>query len=350
MDIFNRLDKLIIFFVIYSFASICFFKLLPYTFPFIIALILSYILRKPTIYLIRRFKLKPALSALLTTLAFFFTFMLFFLLGIHALFLEIINITNNSKLYIYNTSNFIIDSIYKLQSYYKSLNSDIISYIEASLFKIWSNVVSQFAELSINSVHQVFSVLSAIPYIAMILIFTLISTYFFTKDFSSRSASSFVTEIFPNQSNKIFTVFNASKKMLLGYIASSLLLVLMSFVMTFVGFSFFKVKYALLLSIIASILDLLPVVGMPIIYFPIIFIYILHKDYYTGIGLICLYLLVLITRQILEPKIMSSYLNLHPVAVICAIFIGIKLNGFYGIFFCIFLLISYEICKKVDLL
>ncbi|EDT70825.1 sporulation integral membrane protein YtvI [Clostridium perfringens D str. JGS1721] len=47
---------------------------------------------------------------------------------------------------------------------------------------------------------------------------------------------------------------------------------------------------------------------------------------------------------------MSSTLGIHPLLILICIFIGLELNGLLGIVFCIFLIIFFNIFKKVNVL
>ena len=98
----------------------------------------------------------------------------------------------------------------------------------------------------------------------MLLIFTVISTYFLSKELNtinfSKTLSNYLNS---NYSNRILTILYEIKKMFLTYCFSYLFLIFISFVLTFLGFSFLNIKYALLLSVIAALLDLLPVLVCP---------------------------------------------------------------------------------------
>ena len=50
-----------------------------------------------------------------------------------------------------------------------------------------------------------------------------------------------------------------------------------------------------------------------------------------AIGLGVLYVVVLVQRQIMEPKILSSSIGLDPLATLIALFVGFKLLGFLGL-------------------
>jgi predicted PurR-regulated permease PerM len=50
-----------------------------------------------------------------------------------------------------------------------------------------------------------------------------------------------------------------------------------------------------------------------------------------AIGLGVLYLVVLVQRQVMEPKVLSSNIGLDPLATLIALFVGFKLIGFLGL-------------------
>ena len=50
-----------------------------------------------------------------------------------------------------------------------------------------------------------------------------------------------------------------------------------------------------------------------------------------AIGLAVLYIIVIVQRQLIEPKILSSSIGLDPLATLIALFIGYKWIGFLGL-------------------
>lgn len=51
-----------------------------------------------------------------------------------------------------------------------------------------------------------------------------------------------------------------------------------------------------------------------------------------AIGLILLYLLIIISRQLLETKFISHKFRVHPLAIIIGLYIGLKIFGIIGLF------------------
>jgi len=196
---------------------------------------------------------------------------------------------------------------------------------------------------------QTLSLVSIIPYALMVLLFTILTTYFFTKDLSSTNRKKLIL-ITAKSEDRIRSIFDESKKMLKNYFLSYLLIITITFLETLVVFIIFNVKYAVTLSILCGVFDLLPILGIGSIYLPLIIIFFISKNIIAALGLLISYIIITIIRQIIEPKIVSSSLGINPVAVLASIFIGLKANGIIGMLFCMFLLVFYNILKKVNVL
>jgi predicted PurR-regulated permease PerM len=73
-------------------------------------------------------------------------------------------------------------------------------------------------------------------------------------------------------------------------------------------------------------------------------------NYFAAIGLIVLFVLISAVRQIVEPRIVSTSLGLHPVLVLAVIFIGLKAYGFIGMIYLTFLIVLYKVLKTAKVL
>ncbi|WDC85353.1 AI-2E family transporter [Caloramator sp. mosi_1] len=193
------------------------------------------------------------------------------------------------------------------------------------------------------------SIIIQLPVIFLILFVSLISSYFFSKDMLNFRAS--ILNIFtPDGKRKFSLIVEELNKSLTSYMRAYSFIVTLTFLETYIGFSILNIKYALILSIISAIFDVLPILGIGAVYTAVALYFIITKNYIIAIGIFILYLLVTVVRQILEPKLVSASLGLHPVAVLAAIFIGIKAYGFIGMIYLIFLMVLYNILKKTKIL
>jgi sporulation integral membrane protein YtvI len=345
----NKIDLYCIFILCYTLVFMVFFATLGYTLPFILALIFAFILQKPTKFLIRKFKLKNSMAALITTIFFFTVLISLLSWGITALTQETIQLGKNTQVYISNNSNNISTVVERITNYYKNLDPTIVNAIESNLSSLYSKF-SYMTAFILKSIISIFiNFLSSIPYTFMVILFTLLSTYFFTKDLTS-AKHKILTIIPQEKTDRLLYIFDQTKKMFGNYILSYLLIITVTFLETIIAFLILKVKYAVILSIACGILDLLPILGIGAIYIPLAIVYGLNGNIFTCLGLIACYALVTIVRQIIEPKIISSSLGIHPVAVLAALFIGLKANGISGMLFCIFFVVFFNIMRKVKVI
>lgn len=345
----EKIDKLVVFFIIYTILFLVFFKTLSYTLPFVLAFVFALILQKPTKYLVKKFKIKISLASILTTIIFFTIIISLLTWGIAALTTEAIQLGKNTQVYITGNTDLINKYVDILREYYKNLDPSIVKTIQDSLSSSINKISALTASFVGGMVSGLLNFLASVPYIIMVVLFTLLATYFFTKDMTS--AKNKIRDIIPSQSTiKLSYIVNESKKMLGGYAFSYTIIIFITFLETLIGFSIFRVKYTLILSVVSAIFDLLPILGIGSIYVPVAIIYYISGSKFTAFGVLILYGVVSLIRQIIEPRIVSSSLGLHPVAVLAAIFIGLKASGIAGMFFCMFLVVFYNIFRKVKVL
>ncbi|MEG1794928.1 MAG: sporulation integral membrane protein YtvI [Clostridium sp.] len=344
----KRLDKIFIFFILYAVVFVVFVKTLGYTLPFVMALLSALILVKPTRHLIKRFKIPNALAALLTTITFFSTISIVVFVTISKLSQEVIQFTKGVQTYISTNPTLISDFLGRIESFYFNLDPSIIGVIESNLSSSFTKLSNLALVVSSAVLSGVIGVVTSMPYILMVTIFTFISTYYFTKDMAKGKKT--LIDSISHDNNKISSTLNEAKKMLSNYLISYLMVLSVTFIVVLTGFLILRVKYAIFLSVVAAIVDVMPVLGIGSALAPLAIFYLVTGNYFTGVGLVILYLIAMITRQIVEPKIVSSSLELYPVTVLAALFIGLKANGLIGMFFCLFLVVTYKILEKVELL
>ena len=119
----------------------------------------------------------------------------------------------------------------------------------------------------------------------------------------------------------------------ISFIRAEILLAVLTSVLTALIFWLLKIPGAIAYGFLAGVLDFIPVVGPGMLYLPLIFIFCLFKNYYQAVWLVILYFLVLFLRQLGEAKLIGENLQIHPLAVIFLVYLGMKLFGLTGILF-----------------
>ncbi|MFP3723125.1 sporulation integral membrane protein YtvI [Niallia circulans] len=172
--------------------------------------------------------------------------------------------------------------------------------------------------------------LSWFPNAASVLIFSLLATFFISKDWGRLSLK--FGKFFPSKwLNSGKTVFFELKKALFGFLKAQLTLVSITTVIILIGLLILRVDYAITIALLTGIVDIIPYLGTGLIFVPWIIYEIITGQIVLAIGLSVLYIIVLVQRQIMEPKILSSNIGLDPLATLIALFVGFKLFGFIGL-------------------
>lgn len=114
------------------------------------------------------------------------------------------------------------------------------------------------------------------------------------------------------------------------YVKAYLLLLLLTLVLLFVGFSILGVPYAFLVAMLTAIVDMLPVFGIGTVLIPWAIVLLLQKNYYVAFGLLILYGICTLIRQIAEPRLVGKSLGLHPLLTVFATYVGWRLFGLFG--------------------
>lgn len=115
-----------------------------------------------------------------------------------------------------------------------------------------------------------------------------------------------------------------------GYVRAQLIIMCVVFIILVTGFGLLRVELAILLALAISFVDAIPVLGTGIILNPWALVCLLQGDYIRALGLVGLYCIVVLVRHILEPRVLSGQLGMHPIITLVSMYSGLKLIGIIG--------------------
>jgi sporulation integral membrane protein YtvI len=194
-----------------------------------------------------------------------------------------------------------------------------------------NSLVGQLASFVASLATSLVNSLTFLPNILFTFFFTLLTTYFVTRDFERVDA--FKKRILDFLHSKV--LYHEIKRnvftVLVGYLKAQLILMTITFSISLVGLSILKVNYAPLIALFVALVDALPMLGPAAIYAPWILARGLVGNIPGAISLGILYAISTLTRQTLEPKIVSTQIGVHPIITLSAMYAGIKLFGVFGI-------------------
>lgn len=97
------------------------------------------------------------------------------------------------------------------------------------------------------------------------------------------------------------------------------------------GFLLVGIPYGPMWALLVALIDAVPVLGTGIVLIPWGFVRLLQEDNLQAVGLFCTYGAALITRTVLEPKLVGHQLGLDPLVTLVAVYIGFRLWGIPGL-------------------
>lgn len=95
---------------------------------------------------------------------------------------------------------------------------------------------------------------------------------------------------------------------------------------------FYEGNYIFAIALVTAIVDILPVLGTGTILIPWSLWSLFTGNIGLGIGLLVIYAVMGVIRQVIEPKLVASQFGMPPFMTIMAMYIGTQLFGFIGLF------------------
>ena len=117
-----------------------------------------------------------------------------------------------------------------------------------------------------------------------------------------------------------------------GFLKSEFILFSMVAVVSITALWLISSPYAIMLGLIIALFDSLPVVGSGLILWPWAgYLALQGGNNPQAVGLIVLFGIITVIRNVIGPRILGGQIDMHPLAAIMAIFMGIKAFGPAGI-------------------
>ena len=302
-----------------------FFKSIQYIAPFLIALILSMFLEPLVKLLVRKVKMPRKLASIICIVLVLTFIGLAITLLVSKLIIQAKDLFEVLPIFLNDWYNSIINFLNSSDQLIE-LPQEVLDFLVDQL----AVIVSSLANFANNGVKYLVNTAISLPTVLIFVIITLFSTYFFLgdKDDFKKKIRRQLPEDWYDQ---ISFIKNDVISQILRLIRAYILIMLVTFTELLIGFSIMRVKYAVVLAVIIAIFDILPVLGTGGILIPWAIISLITGDIGLGISLIILYLVVLVVRQVVEPKIIGAQIGVHPLMTLGAMYIGLQILGASGL-------------------
>ena len=116
-----------------------------------------------------------------------------------------------------------------------------------------------------------------------------------------------------------------------GYFKAHFQIMIVIFFITVIPFAFMGISYSGLLAAVIAIVDFLPFFGAGTVLVPWAVYRLVSGSYSYAAVLFVLYIIVLIVRQLLEPKLIGDNIGVSPFETLVFMLIGYRLGGMLGL-------------------
>ena len=307
------------------------FKLAIFYMPFVIAFLIAAVLEPIIRKLMRKTKFGRKKSAILIMIIASLIIVGLIVWGIASLISEGSNLLQSLNTYFekaYTQIQYIIEVIEfdKIQ-----ISDQVAETLQNSALEFLGFITEKVKEF-LTSMLQI---VTSLPTIGIYVGITLMATYFVRIDRIYMLAQ--IEHHFPKTWVKKFSLHTKEILIELGcYLKAELTLVLISFVITLIGlftlsFLGFNVNYPLIAALAIGFVDALPILGSGTVLVPWAVIVAINGDIKLAIALLILLAIISIVRQLMEPKLVSKNIGIHPIFTLIAMYTGFKFIGVLGL-------------------
>lgn len=204
----------------------------------------------------------------------------------------------------------------------------IVEKIDVLLTSAWDNL---FARLGSALPDLAATVVMTLPNFLFVSLITVIASFYFVGDIDT--VHSKVKRLVPG--GVYSYAVKIKERVAYGikrYLKSYFLIFLITFGELFLGFVILGLDYSFVLALIIAAIDFLPVLGTAAVLVPWGIVLLMMQNYFLGVGILVLFVVTTIVRQVIEPKILGKSLGVHPILTLLALYLGFKLFGLLGMF------------------
>lgn len=220
-------------------------------------------------------------------------------------------------------------SMTELLTFVYVLNPEMGAFVQDMLPDVISSLSTTIMNISVALVSWASSVGTKLPGAMLAAIICVIATVFLVKDYDLVVGK--VLSVLPMRGQvMVGQIRVAIVRILVNFARSYILILFITFMEVFVGLSIIGMENAAVIATMIALFDFMPILGSGMILLPWTIFTLVQGRIKKGIGLLILWLVVVIARQILEPRIVSKRVGLYPLATLLCMWLGLKLFGGVG--------------------
>jgi len=317
--------------------------------PFLLAIVIAIFLEPAISLLMAKGRMnRLAASTIICSLFTLVMLGLSYWLGVKVI-SETIDFMKNAPAYFNEANAYVQQTMERTQLFYNSMPPEL-----AEQAQTWLETMLKTLTDTLNSIVRsisgyFFNIAVKIPNLFIFFTVFFVSIYLFSMNLT-RLKTAFLSLFHEQSVEKVEKVLVNLRKAIFGFIFSQAIMSALTYVLVFCGFALLGVSFPLALSLLVVAVDILPVLGVGSVLIPwAIYSYIVG-DSYLGTGLVIMFLIILVVRRVVEPKVLGNAVGISALSALVSLYVGYKIVGVVGLFLGPIVVIVYEAMRKVGLL
>ncbi len=298
--------------------------------PFLIAFVLSMLIEPVIRFFMRKIKLKRRTSAIIVFIIVIGIITGLIAWGIITLIQEASNMLTGLNEYFEKTYIQIQNIISKSEFSKLQIPEEIQTIVQNGAGD-FLDTISTWLKTGLN---KVLNTLTSLPTIGFYIVICILSLYFICTDkiYMLDQLDHHLPETWVK---RLIKHIKEIAKALGCYLKAQSILILISFIISLIGLYIFNfiglnVQFPLMAALGIGFVDALPIFGSGTVMVPWAIISACNGDFTLAIALLGLWALMSIIRQLIEPKIVSKQIGIHPIFTLIAMYTGFKFIGILG--------------------
>ncbi|CAM3088307.1 sporulation integral membrane protein YtvI [Filibacter tadaridae] len=260
---------------------------------------------------------------------------------------RIIQFTKDAPEYFNSLSGVWIDAQSKLFHYTSGMPDDVVIAIKHEFKNIFESIRESI--LNLLSYEKITALMTEIPNFLVSLIVYIIALFLFMLELPELKKMLF-RHFTTSTAEKVRFMILKLNAVIFGFMKAQFLVSLIILAVTFVALLIIVPEYAIVMSLVIWIIDVIPILGSIIVLAPWSLYQFISGDVALGTKLAILAVVLLLIRRIVEPKVMGSQIGLSPLPTLIAMFIGLKLIGFLGFFLGPLIVILFTTAREAGII
>lgn len=206
----------------------------------------------------------------------------------------------------------------------KTYLDNFVINIDQSFFNFISNTSSKVVGLATGIAGQ-------IPTLLIKFIFTIVASFFFTIDYY-KITGFFIGQFGGSKQEMMLRLKDNVVGTLGKFVRAYTLIISITFLELSIGFWIIGIPTPFLFGLLVAIIDIMPILGTGAVLIPWSVIALVMGNTKVGIGMLLLYIIITVVRQVIEPRIVGQQIGLHPLVTLILMYVGAQLMGVLGLF------------------